>query len=130
MNSTKIRLVGGPFGGKVMEHPYPGSREIILRDKKRMTRKQQWEWIRDHQSDMVFLSKYPDPFKAAIRSSLPMVEARYRIAMHPHSPTMHDPFTGRSKAFMPAMHPDGSTFYEYVEGSRRDLTPTPRSATV
>lgn len=96
----KIRLVGGPFGGKVESGPGLGRNEIVMRGPKKMTRKQKWEWMRD------------TDFRYGIDRPMPQVEARYRIAMHPYS------VAGNNG--IPCMHPDGSIFYAYVEGSKKE----------
>jgi hypothetical protein len=108
---SKIRLAGGPFGGKVIDHPNPGINEIVMRGKKRMSRAKQYELAREAYSNPATML-YRQP--VSIDSVVPQVEARYRIAMrvqNSHTMTMN----------MPCMHPDGSLFYEYVEGSKREM---------
>lgn len=94
----KIRLVKGPFGGRVMQGD--GRNDIIIRDKKKMNRQQQFEWFRN------FSDSYNRPF--------PQVEARYQIAMGNF-------VQGHTMVYAPLRHPDGSLFYEFVEGSKREL---------
>lgn len=121
---SKIRLVGGPFGGKVIDDPkLYGRNEIIYRGPKKMTRKRRLELMSDpnyypmyHLSATGAPGGWKDP-----RMIDGMVEARYKVAMHPHSPTLSNWRTGIHEPFLPAMHPDGSIFYEYVEGTRKDL---------
>lgn len=101
LKSGKIRTVKGPLGGKTM---YVGSlvgqNEIVLTGPKRMTRNQRM----GHRFDMMNRGYIgPDP----------MVEARYRLAMRYHQ-------VGNNVVNVPCQHPDGSYFYEYVEGSVRD----------
>ena len=107
--NKKIRLVGGPAGGKVIETPDYGRNEIIITGPKKMTRKQKWDWIRDHADHVRFMGTGKGPYDMA-SGAMPKVEARYRITRHP----MAGPYA-------PCMHPDGSIFYEYVEGSKREL---------
>jgi hypothetical protein len=97
---VKARFVGGPFGGRKFD--VDGRNEVIIRDRKKMTRKQRWEWERDMWNVNPFLPPYPT------------VEARYKIAMRPHGNMEH-------VVYAPCQHPDGSLFYEYVEGSKREL---------
>jgi hypothetical protein len=75
--------------------------ELIIRDKKKMTRKQYWEWLQEHSDRASFINPAP--------GLLPQVEARYTQSFHPMDHRL------------PAMHPDGSIFYHYVEGSRREF---------
>lgn len=112
--NMKIRLVGGPFGGKVEKSPnLYGRNEIVMRGPKKMTRKEKWEWQNEqYEKNRMDSRHYPIEY--------PRVEARYRISRHPQSPTYHNPITGVVSAIMPCMHPDGSIFYEYVEGSKKE----------
>lgn len=113
--NKKIRLVGGPLGGKVVDDPYLyGKNEVVMRGPKKMTRKQQYDWMRGDNMDKYHLysaniqdNLYPQ------KSAMPQVEARYRISIHPHA------FV--TNGSIPCMHPDGSIFYEYVEGSKREF---------
>lgn len=110
MLNKKIRLVGGPFGGKVENHSgLYGQSEIILRGPKKMTRKQKYDYLRDNYDPY---SMYPagDGKMILPGARFPQVEARYRISYHPQDPRLL------------AMHPDGSIFYEYVEGSKREFS--------
>ena len=102
----KVRLVGGPFGGQVKEVPYGsqvyGSNEIVMRGSKRMTRKQRYELFAKQNEVMPWHSR------------VPTVTARYKVAMRPHR-------NGEIVSYMPCMHPDGSLFYEFIEGSKTEL---------
>jgi hypothetical protein len=82
-----------------MDHPGYGRNEVTVRGPKKMTRKQRYEFETK-------LYDNPQWLYAPVEYKYPQVEARYRISMHPHMSSL------------PAMHPDGSVFYEYVEGSR------------
>ena len=102
----KVRFVGGPFGGQaksIITSDY-GRNEIVMRGPKKMTRKKRYEYMVSDRGS----------FSAAHYPSLPIVEARYRISMRIHN-------NGTNLVNMPCMHPDGSLFYEYVEGSKTEL---------
>lgn len=109
----KVRLVKGPFGGKVLDHPAPGRNELIYRGPKRMSRKKQWEMMADRTGYYESVSGRWLP---------PHVEARYKICMgwFSNKGSLVDP-TGPEVAVIhaPLYHPDGSIFYEYVKGSER-----------
>lgn len=101
----KIRFVGGPFGGRTKEMNVPyGSNDIVMRGPKRMTRKQKYEAT----------VSFPNPAWGSDFGRPPVVEARYKIAMRTHT-------NGQHLTTMPCMHPDGSIFYEYVEGSKVEM---------
>lgn len=102
----KVRLYKGPMGGKVIEHPDFGANEIIVAGPKRMSRKRKYDMMRDRYANASVY--YPG------RPIEPMVQARYRICMG---------LFGNDKSLVhaPIRHPDGSIFYEFVEGSARDL---------
>lgn len=96
----KVKLYKGPFNGK--SYTTDGRNDILVRGPKPMTRRQKYEWEMDCYHSFNY-------------RPLPTVEARYRIAMRAIQ-------TGpNSLVHAPATHPDGSIFYEYVEGSKREL---------
>lgn len=110
MMNDKVRLVGGPGGGKVINHPRPGANDIVVRVPKKMTRKKRFELMADAYSNpQYYMTTRIDTFRPIIG----MVEARYTVAVRTQ---------GYSGKFLniSCQHPDGSIFYEYVEGSRRD----------
>ena len=97
---AKVRLVKGPFAGKVDDSPYSaGVSSLHYRGPKPMTRKQRYEFN---------MKAYQNPYHSVPR--IPMVSAEYEIAM-----TI---FEGRR---IPCQHPDGSYFYVYKEGSKREF---------
>lgn len=99
----KIRLYKGPFNGK--SYATDGRNDIIIAGPKPMTRRQKFEWQqKEYRAGM---------FNPTGMRRLPQVEAHYRIAMRPI-------MTGSGVVYAPATHPDGSIFYEYVEGSKRE----------
>ena len=101
----QIRFVGGPFGGKVIDAgSLYGRNDIVYRGPKKMTRKQQYEAMRDSQNF----------YQGVYGYAKPQVEARYQLAIRPHG-------VGENYIMAPCQHPDGSLFYEYVEGSKREL---------
>lgn len=108
MSNKKIRLVGGPAGGRVMNDSSYGRNEIIYRGTKKMTRREQMDYLRDNY-DPYSMYRVGNGKMMLPGARLPIVEARYRISRHPQDPRLL------------AMHPDGSIFYEYVEGSKREL---------
>lgn len=116
----KVRLVGGPFGGQVKEMgsgtAHYGRNEVILRGSKKMTRKQKWEHMRANQGPWMPVGHTTDGSAVSMSAygAMPIVEARYRLAMRPH-------WNGDDIMNMPCMHPDGSHFYEYVDKSKREL---------
>lgn len=125
---SRVRLVGGPAGGKVLEESATrrcGPNEIIVRVPRKMTRKRKIEIMTDP-------NYYPTYYASAqgtpgswrdIRMIDGMVEARYRMSVHPHfARYQFPPELGMSVHNIPCMHPDGSVFYEYIEGSKRDLS--------
>lgn len=99
----KIRLYKGPLSGKVMEHANAGANELVVRDKKRLTRAQRYDMLRDRN-----LNYHGQPVR------YPMVEARYRLVFRA---VQH----GGGLADAVCTHPDGSLFYEYVEGTKREF---------
>jgi hypothetical protein len=99
---SKIRLVGGPFGGTTKNVNVAGKDEIIFSGPRKMTRRKRYEHA---------MANYNA--NAAAFNHVPMTEARYRLAMRPHH-------NGHNVIMAPCQHPDGSLFYEYVENSRRD----------
>lgn len=86
------------------DHSLYGQNEVIITGPKKMNRRQQWEWMRDNPQAISY-----NPNSPTYGKPFPRVEARYRISRHPQDPRLL------------AMHPDGSIFYEYVEGSKREL---------
>jgi hypothetical protein len=94
---VRARLYRGPFNGKVLDATSHGG-VIIITGPKKMTRKEKYEW--DYQRIGMFGAIYAQPY--------PMIEARYTECKNPYAP------------HMPLWHPDGSVFYEYVEGSKRE----------
>jgi len=96
MTPQKIRTVKGPLGGRSFKTTRAGMTEIVLTGPKRETREQKWERLRSQ------------PYYLAGHS--PMVKATYQIAMRHIN-------IGNGVVYAPCMHPDGSFFYEYVEGS-------------
>jgi hypothetical protein len=87
---VRARLWRGPFNGKVVEFD-PSYGILTMAGTKRMTRKQRYEHS-VARTNMLGTFYAPPP--------LPMIRAIYR-------PTKF-------------MHPDGSQFYEYIEGSKRE----------
>lgn len=105
----KARLVKGPFAGRVIK--WNGSPTLIMAGPKKMTRKQQW----DLHINQINSGYYGGPLRS------PQVEAEYRIAYRVHS-TGDVLADNAIMANLPCMHPDGSIFYEYVEGSKREYS--------
>lgn len=103
----KVRLVKGPFGGKVLDHPAPGRNELIYRGPKRMTRKARYEYEIERRNTVRDYGYYGGP------TGGPHVEARYKIAMR-----AHQAINGQI-IMAPCYHPDGSIFYEYIKDSER-----------
>lgn len=101
--SNKIRLVGGPLGGKIINHPRPGESRIVVSGPKRMSRKKRYEAM---QANFASDQYYGQPLRE------PVVRAEYEIALVNH-------LTWSSINRVPCMHPDGSLFYTYVKGSER-----------
>lgn len=99
----KVKLYKGPFNGRA--YTTDGRTDIIIRAPRPMSRRQRYEW------DM---QNYDSQFRYTGPKPLPSVEARYRMAMRTiqNGPT--------SFVTAPCTHPDGSVFYEYVEGSKRE----------
>ena len=99
----KVRLVKGPFGGKVME--FRGPEEIIvINGPKRMTRRQRYEEAISNRNYNYLPADIPNK----------MVRARYQKAIRPMSGNdgiMH---------YVHLQHPDGSFFYEFVKGSKEE----------
>lgn len=105
----KARLVKGPFAGRVVD--YTGDPILKMSGPKKMTRKQKFEHSMDQMNKYGYYGGY---------TGGPRVEAEYRIAYRVHSSgsVWQDNVTVVN---LPCMHPDGSIFYEYVEGSRREI---------
>ena len=105
--ANKIRLVGGPFGGKVMEDPnLYGRNDIVMRGPKKMTRKQQYEFFVNNDR----MGTFPRP---GFADAFPRVEARYELCVSHFG-------DGVTMVMAPMRHPDGSLFYKYIEGSKRE----------
>lgn len=103
----KIRLVGGPFGGKVVNGS-PGS-VLVFRGPKKMTRKQRYEFEMKQYQD----NKTNGYYSGLART--PIVEARYQVSHRAQQ-------ASNGQMFMaPCMHPDGSVFYEYIDGSKTEV---------
>lgn len=101
----KIRLYKGPLSGKVMEHPNAGANELIVRGGKKLSRREKYEFeVAHYQNHFV----YGQPVR------YPMIEARYRLVMRAVP-------AGGGFANVVCTHPDGSLFYEYVEGTKREF---------
>jgi hypothetical protein len=93
----KVRLVKGPFAGKVMEvSGLAGQTDVFIKGPKKLSRKQRYD---------LYAQQYKNPYHSVPR--IPIVEARYTIAM--------------ANYMTPCTHPDGSYFYTYVEGSKREF---------
>jgi len=95
---AKVRLVKGPFSGKVMDiSGASGQTYVAVVGTKPMSRKQKYEWQRNQYQNAIF-NAMPAPF--------PTVRAEYQIAM--------------AAPGVPCQHPDGSYFYTYIEGSKKE----------
>lgn len=93
---AKVRLVKGPFAGKVMEiSGMAGQSEVFIKGPKQLSRKQRYD---------LYSNQQQNPYHSVPR--IPIIEARYKIAM--------------ANYMTPCQHPDGSYFYTYVEGSKRE----------
>ena len=102
----KVRLVKGPFSGRVFEGD--GRNDLIVNGPKKMTRKARYEWERDQYQNYAAYGPH-----TSTRARLPMVEARYKICMGMFN-------NGYTMVHAPLRHPDGSIFYEYVANSKRE----------
>lgn len=99
---AKVRLVKGPFAGKVMESGMPsGTSRLLYAGTKPMSRRQKYEWEAEN---------YRSPNPAMMMRPYPQVRCEYEIAM--------TYFNGQR---VPCQHPDGSYFYIYVEGSKKEF---------
>ena len=111
-NNSKVRLVKGPFGGRVVGCSSSGSNEIKITGPTPMTRLQRHRWQLEAYRQFNFtIGIHGDITESP---QFPRTSALYRLAVKPH----HGPGTVATVA---CMHPDGSLFYEYVEGSRKDF---------
>jgi hypothetical protein len=99
----KIRLVGGPFSGKVIKD-WRGDPVCRMRGPKPMSRKQRVEFQIDHYSSGNYFWNQPH---------IPTVTAHYQKA------TVWENINGQIVQ-IPCMHPDGSYFYNYVKPSKRN----------
>lgn len=99
----KIRTVKGPLGGRSYTTTLAGRTHVVLTGEKRMTRQQRWKAASDqYKSTGIPAGLYGH-----------RVKATYEIAMRHIN-------TGNGVVYAPCMHPDGSFFYEYVEGSSHE----------
>lgn len=111
----KVRLYKGPFSGKVYDMREAGQTEIVIRDYKKMSRKQRYEAeVAAYQTDR-YLGN-------ARQWRPPLIEARYRIcsSVRTYAPadvrTYANPTSSTVHTVM--MHPDGSLFYEWTGWKR------------
>jgi hypothetical protein len=112
---AKVRLVKGPFAGKVMEVNYPrGATAIRITGPKPMSRKAKYEWQRHYIMNNLS-SPHPSLLSKEMENNpaFPRVDAEYRIVMMPH-------YGQAGINVVACMHPDGSLFYEYVPGSKKE----------
>lgn len=95
----KVKLYKGPFSGKSLDTD--GRDVIIMTGPKKMDRKQQLKhW---HEQNDRYGYHYP-----VVNL---MVEARYRKAVRYVQ-------MGNELRPVPCLHPDGSVYFEYEEGSK------------
>ena len=87
----KIRLYRGPFDGKVLKDQ-PSNYHLMVVDKKRMSRKQQWEYRKRVADNWHFAGNTLDGGSLFI--SAPYIQAEYARTRFEH--------------------PDGSVFYEWT----------------
>ena len=110
----KIRLVGGPLSGKVMNiNDHRDS--VIVVGQKKMSRKALSDWMFDQSGYTYMSSVQPN------RMYRPTVTAEYRKVRLTISE-----FTGMNGIVftdIPSVHPDGSYFYKYVRTNRDDTKP-------
>lgn len=112
---AKVRLVKGPFAGKVLESNSPaGATTLRLTMPKPMSRKAKYQWQREYIMNNL---SYPQPNYLSKQMDshphFPRISAEYRLVMRPHY--------GQSGFHVVAcMHPDGSYFYEYVPDSKKE----------
>lgn len=112
---AKVRLVKGPFAGKVMDVKGPaGQTDIFITAPKPMSRRERYEW----QRSVIVNQTYP-PFPTLLSKDMdshphfPRVRAEYRIVMRPH-------YGQGGMHVVACQHPDGSFFYEYVPDSKKE----------
>lgn len=96
----KARLYKGPHNGKIIE--CDGRTEIIVRYPKKLTRRRRYDLL-------------AEKFGGVAWPYIPYVEATYKMLVRPH-PNLG----GMSFTNVICIHPDGSYFYQYVEGSKRE----------
>jgi hypothetical protein len=107
----KIRLVGGPLSGKVI-NDNAGRESLIVAGAKKMSRKALSDWM-FKASGNTYLAGVP-----ANRMYRPSVTAEYRKAYVTviESGVINGPIARE----IPCVHPDGSYFYNYVRTVRDD----------
>lgn len=112
---AKVRLVKGPFAGKVMDVKCPaGQTDIFITAPKPMSRKAKYQWQRDY-----LLNHLSAPHPSLLSKEMeqnphfPRVRAEYRIVMRPH-------YGQGGMHVVACQHPDGSYFYEYVPDSKKE----------
>lgn len=104
----KVRLIKGPFAGKVINHPEAGTEVIRIKGDKPMTREQRYEHAYQQYKSL--------DYYAGSLTPRPVTTADYKICYRVHSTGGPD-----GQFFnLPCQHPDGSIFYEYVKNSRKD----------
>lgn len=116
----KVRLIRGPFAGKVMsipDHDY-GRNTIQITGVKKMTRKQKEQMWRDFYTTSA--PDWRDPTSIASGPRGQIVAADYNLVMVPnpmYARSLNYPTTYTTSSVnytIPSVHPDGSIFYEYV----------------
>jgi len=107
----KIRLVGGPLGGRVIKDN--AAREsIIVSGAKKMSRKALGDWMFKVSGNTYLATVQPN------RMYRPTVTAEYRKAC---VTVVESGFlSGPMVREIPCVHPDGSYFYNYVRTLRDD----------
>jgi len=99
----KVRLWRGPFNGKVVEY-HSMAPVICMSGPKKLTREQKYKMFRE--SDI-----YPYQLQT------PVVAADYKMVMRPVVFEYNDELILKE---VPVQHPDGSYFFEYVDGSKKE----------
>lgn len=105
----KVRLVKGPFGGKVMD--VSEQETITITGPKRETREQKYNRMAENFSSGQFRTYWG-------HEATPMVRATYRRAVRPHYS-----LDGSRTFLLACVHPDGSVFYEWT-GDKREFNPS------
>lgn len=115
---SKVRLIKGPFGGKVMNTREPEGTNIIrVTGTPKLTREQRYEFEKKAYAKG---SGYMDWSKGTYAHNVfPIVEAEYQLCIAPrrlispsHVVLTHD--TASQIIETICMHPDGSFFYEFT----------------